>query len=110
MPHISRDLTLATEGEQYRLTGKDTRFATEHVVDGRGFRLLEMNLTELGQNRKLSIQNADFQAVAAPGGQSDFAHGRTVVIDAEATGRAQLDLTFTSLEFTGPLAMPFTRK
>ncbi len=107
---FSRDLQLATEGETYTLTGQDRRFATQHVVDGRGFKLLEMQLKELAQNRTLAISNADFRPAETKENDPDFAHQRTVNIDAEATGPAKLELTFTRLSFAGPLSMPFNRR
>ncbi|MEM9929810.1 MAG: DUF4292 domain-containing protein [Bacteroidota bacterium] len=107
---FSRDLELTPAGDLYTLTGQDLRFATQHVVDGRGFQLLEMKIKELAQNRTLSIKNADFRAPAGKEGEPDFAHRRTVNIDTEATGPASLDLTFTRLSFEGPLDMPFKRR
>lgn len=105
---FSRDLELQQEGDIYLLDGRDARFATRHRVDGRGFRLLGMELTELAQDRKLNIENSDFRR--PDGRDNDFAHGRKVVIEAAATGTASLEMTFTSLKFDGPLAMPFRRR
>lgn len=107
---FTRDLKLATEGETYTLSGQDGRFATKHVVDGRGFKLMEMTLNELAQNRTLSINNADFRKAPGKEDAPDFAFERTVRIDAEATGPAKLDLSFNRLKFSGPLAMPFQRR
>ena len=106
---FSRDLELATEGENFILTGRDTRFATEHVVDSRGFKLREMNLTELAQNRKLMIENKDFRPVEGLTGQPDFAHERVIVVDAGAQS-GKFELTFSRLGFDGPYAMPFRRR
>jgi len=107
---FTRDLDLKTEGEMYTLSGQDGRFATKHVVDGRGFKLMEMTLNELAQNRTLSINNADFRKAEGREDAPDFAFERTVRIDAEATGPAKLDLTFNRLKFDGPLNMPFQRR
>ncbi len=107
---FTRDLELQTEGETYTLSGQDGRFATKHVVDGRGFKLLEMTLNELAQDRTLSINNADFRKAPGKEDEPDFAFERTVRINAEATGPAKLDLIFNRLNFSGPLAMPFQRR
>jgi hypothetical protein len=107
---MTRDLELETIAETYTLTGRDNRYATRHVVDGRGFKLMEMSLKELAQDRTLTITNADFRKAAGKENQPDFAHQRTVNIDAEATGPAKMELTFNRLSFTGPLAMPFQRR
>lgn len=106
---FNKDLTLAQEGETYTLNGRDTRYATQYRVDGRGFKLQEMELTELAQERTLRIQNADYRATEQSE-QPDFAHSRTVLIDAEATGPAKLEMSFTKLGFDGPLSMPFRRR
>ncbi|SEQ75707.1 DUF4292 domain-containing protein [Neolewinella agarilytica] len=106
---FSRDLELETVGENFILNGRDKRFATKHTVDARGYKLLGMDLTELAQDRKLVINNADFRRIEGQG-DNDFAHQRTVVIDTEETGKATLDLEFTRLSFSGPLAMPFQRR
>lgn len=107
---FTRDLQLNTAGDVYTLSGQDGRFATQHVVDGRGFNLMEMTLNELAQNRTLSINNADFRKAPGKEDAPDFAFERTVRIDAEATGPAKLELTFNRLKFDGPLAMPFQRR
>lgn len=107
---FTRDLKLQTEGDVYTLSGQDGRFATKHVVDGRGFKLLEMTLNELAQDRTLSISNTDFRKAPGKENAPDFAFERTVRIDAEATGPAKLELTFNRLKFSGPLAMPFKRR
>jgi len=106
---FSRDLELDEEGETYILDGRDTRYATNYRVDSRGFKLQTMQLTELAQNRKLRIDNADFRPVESAG-KTDFAYGRTVSIEAAATGPAKLELAFTKLNFDGPFAMPFRRR
>ncbi|WP_187271057.1 DUF4292 domain-containing protein [Neolewinella aurantiaca] len=107
---FTRDLKLQTEGDTYTLSGHDSRFATRHTVDANGFRLMEMTLNELAQNRTLSISNADFRKALGKEDGPDFAFERTVSIDAKATGPAKLDLTFNRLKFEGPLAMPFERR
>jgi hypothetical protein len=107
---FTKDLTLDTEGEIYKLSGRDKLYATMYRVNGRGFRLENMELVELAQNRTLSIDNADFRSVESLKGPVDFAHMRTVTIDAAATGKARMELEFTKLEFTGPLEMPFQRR
>lgn len=107
---FTRDLKMEQAGETYTLSGQDGRFATRHVVDGRGFKLLEMTLNELAQNRTLSIRNADFRKAPGKEDGPDFAFERTVSIDAAATGAAKLDLSFNKLKFSGPLAMPFQRR
>ncbi|MEL7160885.1 MAG: DUF4292 domain-containing protein [Bacteroidota bacterium] len=106
---FTRKLDMDQEGEIYELTGKDTRFATRYWVDGRGFQLREMELTELAQDRTLTITNNDYRATELTE-QPDFAHERTVAIEADATGSARMEMTFTKLEFAGPLAMPFKRR
>jgi len=107
---FTRDLELETIGDMYTLTGRDSRFATRHVVDANGFKLMEMSLKELAQDRNLTITNADFRKAAGMESQADFAHQRTVNIDAEATGPAKMELTFNRLSFSGPLKMPFKRR
>lgn len=107
---FSRDLELATEGNNYLLSGRDQRFATRYKVDAQGFKLAEMELKELAQNRTLTINNADFRKAEGMESAPDFAHQRTVSIDAETTGPAKMDLAFTKLTFAGPLAMPFERR
>ncbi|MEM9260469.1 MAG: DUF4292 domain-containing protein [Bacteroidota bacterium] len=106
---FSKDLELAQDGEIYTLNGRDTRYATQYRVDGRGFQLQEMELTELAQARTLRIQNADYRSTEQ-NEQPDFAHARTVHIDAEATGPAKFEMNFTKLGFEGPLSMPFRRR
>lgn len=106
---FSRDLSLATEGDNFVLTGRDARFATEHVVDARGFVLRKMNLTELAQNRKLTIENKAHQPVEGLTGQPDFAYERLITVEAgDQSGR--FELNYSKLEFTGPLAMPFRKQ
>lgn len=106
---FSKDLELQTEGETLQLTGRDNRFATEHRVDARGYKLLGMTLTELAQNRKLMIDNADFRAVEGLTGQPDFAHQRIITVDAgKQSGKFELE--YTKLTFSGPLAMPFRKR
>jgi hypothetical protein len=107
---FTRDLKLDQAGDLYTLSGQDGRFATKHVVDGRGFKLMEMVLNELAQDRTLIISNADFRKAPGKEDEPDFAFQRTVRIDAEATGPAKLDLTFNRMKFSGPLAMPFQRR
>ncbi len=107
---FTRDLQFDEAGDIYTLSGQDGRFATKHVVDGRGFKLMEMVLNELAQNRTLIISNADFRKAPGKEDAPDFAFERTVRIDAEATGPAKLELTFNRLKFSGPLAMPFQRR
>ncbi len=107
---FTRDLEMDQTGDLYTLSGQDGRFATKHVVDGRGFKLMEMTLNELAQDRTLSINNADFRKAPGKEDEPDFAFARTVRIDAEATGPAKLDLAFSKLKFSGPLAMPFQRR
>lgn len=107
---FSRDLKVTTEGSNYLLSGLDQRFATLYTVDHQGFKLMEMKLKELAQNRTLTINNADFRKAEGRENAPDFAHQRTVSIDAEATGPAKMDLAFTKLTFTGPLEMPFERR
>jgi hypothetical protein len=104
-----RDLEMTTEGDNYQLTGRDRRYATNYVVDGRGMRLTDMKLEELAQNRRLSISNADYQRIDGLD-QPDFPHQRSVVIESDATGRAKMDMEFTKLSFSGPLKMPFTKR
>ncbi len=106
---FSKDLDLATEGESYILTGKDNRFATRHVVDARGYKLKEMELTELAQNRKLSIRNQNFQRVEGAADQADFAYDRTITIDAGKQS-GKFELNFSRLNFSGPFSMPFRRR
>lgn len=107
---FNRDLELAQDGDIYTLAGRDQRYATRHTVDGRGFQLLGMELTELAQNRQLIIRNADFRPAPGKEDQPAFAFTRTVEIEAAATGPAKLDLSFSSLSFSGPLPMPFARR
>lgn len=104
-----RDLKMTTEGENYQLSGRDQRYATNYVIDGRGMRLTDMNLEEFAQNRKLSISNADYQRIEGLD-QPDFPRQRSVVIESAATGRAKMDMEFTKLSFSGPLRMPFTKR
>lgn len=106
---FSRDLSLDTQGESFILDGKDNRFATRHIVNARGYQLQEMLLTELAQNRKLSIKNQNFQQVEGLTGQPDFAYDRIITVDAgEQSGK--FELNFNRLSFSGPLAMPFRRR
>jgi len=107
---FTRNLELDQAGDTYTLSGQDGRFATKHVVDGRGYRLMEMVLNELAQDRTLTISNADFRKAPGKEDEPDFAFTRTVRIEAEATGPAKLDLMFNRLKFSGPLAMPFQRR
>ncbi len=107
---FTRDLELETIGDMYTLTGRDSHFATRHVVDGNGFKLVEMSLKELAQDRNLTITNADFRKATGMESQADFAYQRTVNIDTEATGSAKMELNFNRLSFTGPLKMPFKRR
>jgi len=107
---FTRDLELETVGEIYTLSGQDGRFATKHVVDGRGFRLQQMELKELAQDRTLTINNSDFRKAEGKESEPDFAFQRTVSIDAPDTGVAKLELTFNRLGFSGPLEMPFKRR
>jgi hypothetical protein len=107
---FTRDLELQTEGETYLLSGRDQRFATNYKVGSQGFKLEEMELKELAQNRTLTINNADFRQAEGKTGEPDFAHTRTVRIAAAATGPATLDLKLTRLSFSGPLNMPFQRR
>ena len=105
---FTRDLDLDTQSDRYVLSGRDGQYATKHVVDAAGFDLLEMVLNELAQNRTLTIRNGDFRV---PDGKTQrFPFSRTVAVDAEATGPAQLELEFRSLRFGGPFAMPFRRR
>ena len=103
---FSKDLKLETSGETFLLSGRDDRFATQHRVSTRGYRLEGMTLTELGQNRTLVIENEDFRPVEGLSGRPDFPHERTVKVDA---GRQSgtLNLEYSRLSFSGPLAMPF---
>ncbi|MFT7120870.1 MAG: hypothetical protein ACJAZ9_001047 [Neolewinella sp.] len=106
---FSKNLDLATEGTNYHLSGRDSRFATEHIVDATGYKLLEMNLTELAQNRKLRVTNADFRQAQGLIDQPDFAHKRTIMVDAgEQSGK--FEMTFTKLNFSGPFGMPFRKR
>lgn len=105
---FTRDLEMETSGEQYTLSGQDGRFATQHTVDARGFKLLEMVLNELAQNRTLTIQNGDFRK--PEGRTGEFPFDRTVSIDTKATGAAKMEMEFRSLDFDGPFAMPFQRR
>lgn len=107
---FSRDLQLDTEPTSYVLSGRDQRFATNYRVGIVGFQLQEMELKELAQNRTLTINNADFRQAEGKTGEPDFAHSRTLSIDAAATGPAKLELNFTRLSFGGPLSMPFERR
>jgi hypothetical protein len=107
---FTRDLNLATESDTYVLSGRDTRFATNYRVGTSAFQLEERELKELAQNRTLIINNADFRQAEGKTGEPDFAHARTVSIDAAATGPAKLELKFTRLSFSGPLDMPFQRR
>ncbi|MTB49580.1 DUF4292 domain-containing protein [Lewinella sp. W8] len=104
-----RDLEMTTEGENYQLSGRDRRYATNYVIDGRGMRLTDMKLEELAQNRKLSISNGNYLRIEGLD-QPDFPHQRSVVIESEATGRAKMDMEFTKLSFSGPLNMPFNKR
>ena len=105
----TRDLDLETIGEDFILTGRDSRYATRHTVDGRGFRLTEMSLNEMAQDRTLTIGNADFRSV---GGADDrtFAHQRRIAVRSQATGDASMDMEFSRIKLSGPLAMPFRRR
>jgi len=107
---MTRNLELETVGDTYTLTGRDNRYATRHVVDANGFKLMEMSLKELAQDRTVTITNADFRKAAGRENQPDFAHQRRVNIEAEATGPASLELSYNRLNFSGPLAMPFDRR
>jgi hypothetical protein len=107
---FTRDLQLATEPDTYVLSGRDKRYATNYRVGTKGFQLEEMELKELSQNRTLTINNTDFRQAEGKKGEPDFAHARTVSIDADATGPANLELKFTRLSFGGPLSMPFPRR
>ncbi|MEM6770653.1 MAG: DUF4292 domain-containing protein [Bacteroidota bacterium] len=106
---FSRDLSLETVGESYILDGKDSRFATRHVVDARGYRLKQMDLTELAQNRKLTVNNQDFRPVEGLEGDQDFAYSRTIEIDAGKQS-GKFEMTFTKLDFVGPFGMPFRKR
>lgn len=106
---FSRNLDLETQGESFILTGKDNRFATRHVIDARGYKLQTMQLTELAQNRKLSISNQNFQRVEGVNGEPDFAYDRIITVDAGPQS-GKFELSFNRLSFDGPLAMPFRRR
>ncbi|MEO0731517.1 MAG: DUF4292 domain-containing protein [Bacteroidota bacterium] len=105
---FTRNLELDQENNRYELTGKDTRYATRYRVDG-GYQLEQMELTELAQDRTLTIDNDDYRPTTLEG-QPNFAHARTVAIEAASTGPARMEMTFTKLDFAGPLAMPFKRR
>lgn len=106
---FSRDLDLETAGESYVLTGRDNRFATRHIVDARGYKLREMQLTELAQNRKLSILNQNFRRVEEAVDQPDFAYDRTIIVDAGKQS-GKFELNFSRLSFGGPFSMPFRKR
>lgn len=104
---MTRDLELSTSGNDYVLEGRDNRYATRHVA-GQDYKLKSMKLTELAQNRRLTIDNDDFRGV--PGGEGTFPYQRGVRIDASGSGDGYLEMNFREIEVTGPYAMPFRRR
>lgn len=106
---FSRDLQLTTVGDDYALAGTDRRFATRHLIDGHQYQLLEMELTELAQQRKLRVKNEDFRPVEELQHEQSFAYARTIEVEAgPQSGNFTLD--YTRLNFAGPFAMPFRRQ
>lgn len=106
---FSRNMELADEDSFLVLTGRDDRFETEHLLDKTDLRLLQTSLTEFGQNRKLQVMNGDFRQAERINGQPDFAHKRTINVDAGAQS-GKFEMEFTRLNFSGPLAMPFRKQ
>lgn len=106
---FTRKMTLTEEENFLVLDSRDDRFTTEHLVDKQNHRLLQTTLTEKAQNREVKVMNTDFRSLTAPNAGKEFAHQRTIEVDAgKQSGRFELE--YTKLSFSGPLEMPFRRR
>ncbi|CAH1002280.1 hypothetical protein LEM8419_03199 [Neolewinella maritima] len=88
-----------------RLTGRSREFATQYYIDPVTYRPQLMELQELGQDRSLSVMNTDYSEIE--GVRQTFPRGRLVAVDGGKEGTARMEMEFTDVSFSGPVAMPF---
>ncbi|NJB84416.1 hypothetical protein GGR26_000161 [Lewinella marina] len=103
---LTDDLEVSRAEGAIRLTGRSREFATDYRYDPATYQLSSMQLQELGQNRSVSVSNADYATV--DGLPVTFPRNRRVTVDGATEGTARMDMEFTDLSFSGPLEMPFT--
>ena len=103
---MTKDMELSTQGSDYVLEGRDTRYATRHVVHPE-YRLKSLELTEFAQNRKLMVENSSFRTVA--GARGMFPYERVIRVDGGSAGLAKVEMDFSKVVVGGPLEMPFRR-
>ena len=103
------DLRLRTESSAFVLSGRDGQFDTRYTVDPTTYQVSRMELTELAQNRTLTVQNSDFEA--KEGLQRPFPTERYVEIrGVDEDNSASIRMEFDRMSFEGPVAMPFARR
>ncbi len=103
---LTDDLEVSRKGNDIRLTGKSGEFAADYRYNPANYQLGAMELQELGQQRMLSVVNAEFEPV--DGLKRTFPRSRQIAVDGGSEGTARLDFNFTDLSFSGPLQMPFS--
>ncbi|MBB4079753.1 hypothetical protein GGR28_002380 [Lewinella aquimaris] len=105
---LTDDLAVDRADNAIRLTGRSRDFATDYRIDPLTYRPLTMELQELGQDRTLTVTNADY--ATADGLTQTFPRSRTIVVDGGSEGMAGMQIDFTDLKFGKPVAMPFETK
>lgn len=104
---MSRNLEVKTEENQYHLSAKDSRWASDYWANTQTYYLEQMKLREITENRTLHIFMGDFRET---GGNRPFPFGREIEIESPSTGLAKVKLDFSRVDLNGPVDMPFDKR
>lgn len=102
---LTDDQKLDYQDGNFRLTGRDRRFATDHRIDPVGFRLRSMQITDLGEDRQVLVTNDDYETF--PGSNQPFSTRRRIVVNDPKEGEATVEMEFGEVRFGEEAAMPF---
>jgi hypothetical protein len=83
---------------------KGTSPSTQYLLDGK-YQLREMNLEEAAENRFLSVLQGEFVKI----GKNSFSINRILKMDSPDTGKLQVELTFSDIEWDVPKSIPFNK-
>ena len=102
------ELAVQKDSTSYTLTGENERFVNTYRADGATFKITEMIVREVKENRTARSSMADFKHVGenqTP--QSLLAHYRDIEIEDPELGSIRVRIEINDTEVDGPYSMPF---
>lgn len=102
---FSKELEMEEDTAGIRLFSENSNPKSSYLLNSADYSLLQMSFSESAPPRLMEIEQSDYQLIA----DRNFSHLRVIDADSKDSGKVNLKIQMSSVEFNMPKKMPFKK-